>query len=169
MKTDPFVSLWMVHFPMLFCFSMDWSVIGPLGFVFYTHIVGRIIRHHQLMYHIYADDIQIYLPVDPTVPVDVVCSIHKMSCVEDINSWMIRNKLKLNPNKTEFFFFCFLFIFYHVIFSPQNCLDDVYFHIVDNIIPHSSTMRNLGVVFDQRMNLDHHITKLSQNHHLANP
>ena len=80
------------------------SVIGPLGFVFYTHTVGRIIRHHQLMYHIYADDIQIYLPVDPAVPGDVACGMFKISrCVEDINSWMIRNKLKLNPDKTEFF------------------------------------------------------------------
>ena len=80
------------------------SVIGPLGFVFYTHTVGRIIRHHQLMYHIYADDIQIYLPVDPALPGDVVCGMFKISrCVEDINSWMIRNKLKLNPDKTEFF------------------------------------------------------------------
>ena len=90
------------------------SVIGPLGFVFYTHTVGHIIRHHQHMYHIYADDIQIYLLVDPAVPGDVVCGMFKISrCVEDINSWMIRNKLKLNPDKTEFF--------YYVIILPQNC------------------------------------------------
>ena len=55
------------------------------------------------MYHIYADDIQIYLPVDPTVPGDVVCGMFKISrCVEDINSLMIKNKLKLNPDKTDF-------------------------------------------------------------------
>ena len=91
------------------------SVIGPLDFVFYTHTVGRIVCHHQLLYHIYVDDIQIYLPVDPTVPGDVVCGMFKISqCVEDINSWMIRNKLKLNPDKTEFFL-------YYVIILPQNC------------------------------------------------
>ena len=33
------------------------SVIGPLGFVFYTHIAGDILRQHHLNYHIYADDI----------------------------------------------------------------------------------------------------------------
>ena len=94
------------------------SVIGPLGFVFYTHTVGRIIRHHQLMYHIYADDIQIYLPVDATVPGDVVCGMFKICrYVEDINSWMIRNKLKLNPDKTEvFFIFYFFNFFFHYYF-----------------------------------------------------
>ena len=62
-------------------------------------------------------------------------------CVEDINSWMIRNKLKLNPDKTEFFIMSFS---YH-----RTVLHDVGFHIVDDIIPQSSTVRNLGVVFDQ--------------------
>ena len=122
---------------------------------FYTHTVGRIIRHHQLMYHINADDIQIYLPVDPTVPGDVVWGVFKISrCVEDINSWMIRNKLKLNPDKTEFFIMSST---YH-----RTVLHDVSFHTVDDIIPQSSTVRKLGVVFDQQMNMDQHITKLCQ-------
>ena len=80
------------------------SVIGPLGFVFYTHIVGHILRQHHLSYHIYADDIQIYIEVDPTVPGDSVCALFKLTrCVHDIKQWMIKNKLKLNPDKTEFF------------------------------------------------------------------
>ena len=79
------------------------------------------------MYYVYADDIQIYLPVDPTVPGDILRGMFKISrCVEDINSWMIRNKLKLNPDKTEF-------------------------HIVNDIIPQSSIVRNLSVVFDQQI------------------
>ena len=67
---------------------------------------------------------------------------------------MIRNKLKLNPDKTEFF----------IMSSSHHrtVLHDVSFHIVDDIIPQSSTVRNLGVVFDQQMNMDHHITKLCQ-------
>ena len=34
------------------------SVISPLGFVFYTHIVGHILRQHHLNYHTYANDKQ---------------------------------------------------------------------------------------------------------------
>ena len=36
------------------------------------------------------------------------------------------------------------------------------FHIVDVIVPQSSTVSNLGVVIDQQMNMDQHITKLCQ-------
>ena len=101
------------------------------------------------MYHIYADDIQIYLPVDPAVPGDVVCGMFKISrCVEDINSWMIRNKLKLNPDKTEFF-----------IMSPSYT---ELFCMMSASILLMILFLNLGVVFDQQMNMDQHISKLCQ-------
>ena len=32
------------------------SVTGPLGFVYYTNVVGKILRQHNVKYHIYADD-----------------------------------------------------------------------------------------------------------------
>lgn len=35
------------------------SVSEPLGFVYYTHVVGRIIRYHGVNYHIYVDGIHI--------------------------------------------------------------------------------------------------------------
>ena len=44
----------------------------------------------------------------------------------------------------------------------RTVLHDVSFQIVDDIIPKSSTVRNLGVVFDQQVNMDQHITKLCQ-------
>ena len=53
---------------------------------------------------------------------------------------------------------CFFFVMsssYH-----RTVLHDVSFQIADDIILQSSTVRNLGVVFDQQMNMDQHITKL---------
>ena len=153
LRTDLFVSLWMVHTPKIFCFSMDYSGVSywSSGFCIlhaycWSHYPPRPTYH--------ADDIQIYLPVDPAVPGGVVCGMFKISrCVEDINSWMIRNKLKLNPDKTEFFI---MSSSYH-----RTVLHDLSLHIVGDIIPQSSTVRNLGVVFDQQMNMDQHITKPS--------
>ena len=53
--------------------------------MYYTHAVGKILCHHGVKYHIYVDDIQIYLVVDPNVPGDVQCALFKlMKCVEDI-------------------------------------------------------------------------------------
>ena len=41
------------------------SVLGPLSFTIYTTAIGDIIRHHELSYHMYADDIQLYASFDP--------------------------------------------------------------------------------------------------------
>ena len=80
------------------------SVTGPLCFVYYTYVVDRILRHHNVKYHIYANDIQVYLTPDPSIPGDVQCALFKLSrCVADIQHWMVENKLKLNQDKTEFF------------------------------------------------------------------
>ena len=37
------------------------SVVGPLFFVLYTCCLGAIIRKYDIMYHIYADDVQLHL------------------------------------------------------------------------------------------------------------
>ena len=55
----------------------QFSVTGPLCFVYYTHVVGRIVRRHNVKYHInhiYADDAQVYLTPDPCIPGDVQCA-----------------------------------------------------------------------------------------------
>ena len=132
------------------------SVIGPLGFVFYTHVVGGILRQHHLNYHIYADDIQIYTVVDPTVPGDSACALFKLTrCVHDIKQWMIKNKLKLNPDKTEFFIFS----------SPyhQSRLNNLSLQLDDTVILPSATVRNLGVTFDCNMTMTQHVTNLCQS------
>ena len=82
------------------------SVTGPFGFVVYIHAVGKILRHHihNVKYHIYADDIQIYLTVDPNIPGDFQSALFKLSkCVADIQRWMVESMLILNQDKTDFF------------------------------------------------------------------
>ena len=51
----------------------------------------------------YADDIQIDIEVGPTIPGDSACAHFKFTrCVYDIKQWIIKNKIKLNPDKAEF-------------------------------------------------------------------
>ena len=37
------------------------SVLGPLQYVLYSAPIADIIRRHYLQYHIFADDIQLYI------------------------------------------------------------------------------------------------------------
>ena len=80
------------------------SVIDPRVFSMNSHYVSSIICCHGLNYHIYADDMQIYMPFNPNVPGDVACAIFKITlCVEEVHVWLMKNMLKLNDSKTKFF------------------------------------------------------------------
>ena len=59
----------------------------------YTVSLGAILQHHQIGYHIYADDTQLHAST----------SLGKLrTAISDVRTWMINNKRKINDNKTEF-------------------------------------------------------------------
>ena len=65
--------------------------------------VADIIKSHDLQYHFYADDTRLYITFK-TDSADDAClakSLRVENCVEEIDRWMILNKLKLNDDKTQ--------------------------------------------------------------------
>ena len=76
-------------------------MLGPILFYIFTLPLGAILWHHKLNYHIYADDTQVYCASDFENLQNDLDRIN--SCISDIRTWMIRNKLKINDDKTEFF------------------------------------------------------------------
>ena len=77
------------------------SVLGPILFSLYTNQISSIIHSHSsINYHFYDDDTQLYITLSLE---NFSHSIQNLkSCLNDIQNFMVANKLKLNPDKTEF-------------------------------------------------------------------
>ena len=84
------------------------SVLGPILFTLYTCLLSQICAKHVL-YHLYADDQQIYLSFKPgpagaqSAQDDCILQIER--CIEEIRNWMAMHMLKLSDDKTEFIIF----------------------------------------------------------------
>ena len=77
------------------------SVVGPTGFRVYILPAGDIARYHKVSYHVYADDIQLYVAFDPKIPGALDKAMFSLqSCISDIRNWLTANELRLNDNKT---------------------------------------------------------------------
>ena len=117
------------------------SVLGPLLYVLYTSPVADIIKSHDLQYHFHADDTQLYITFKTDSADDVCLAKSRVEhcSVEEIDRWMISNKLKLNDDKTEL-------IVFSSKYRPRPCLSNV--QIGSEGIEQSNTVRNLGILFD---------------------
>jgi hypothetical protein len=130
------------------------SVLGPLLLTLYTHPLSSIISQHHLQHHIYADDTQLYIVFSPKAPSSVSSAVATIeTAVTDIKTWMDAHFLKLNEHNTEIL----------IIRRPSLCSSP---SIISNIticdcdVTCSSTVRNLGVVFDTSFGLDDHAVNI---------
>jgi len=131
------------------------SVLGPVIFTMYTQNLSSIISLHALNYHLYADDTQLY---GFTTTDNVQNLIDRITrCINDIGKWMLKNKLKLNEDKTEILF---------IRGSACKDIDNINININGHEISAQTKIKNLGVVLDPDMSMKSHVSNLCKSLYL---
>ena len=135
--------------------------MGPALFTIYTIELSWILKKHNVNFKLYGDDTQFYFSI--TTIQSTMSKIKEV--MTDIKNWMVKQRLKLNDDKTE----C-------IIFGTENTLKNYeqFQHIMIGtsnikIVP-VGLLRNLGVYIDINLTMKNQISNTVKlcNHHLRN-
>ena len=131
------------------------SGLGPWGYSKYTKGLGQLIRLLLIMYHMFADDSQLYTKLNPKKHESETNAKAKLEhCLNQVAAWMTANRLKLNGSKTEF-----------IQFGTKSQLSKLSSHeinIGNDTIKASSHVRNLGATLDAHLKMDIQIRNILQ-------
>jgi hypothetical protein len=129
------------------------SVLGPLFFSLYTSPLSSIFISSPVKFHLYADDTQLYISFTPS---DTAPNLSTLSStLHELHHWFTVNKLTLNPSKTEFL----------IIGTPQqrSKLISPVLSFDNSTISPSTSLRNLGVIFDSVLSFSNHFSSVCQS------
>ena len=123
-----------------FKIGLSSAYLHDFGFVFFFECLVKenMIANHSVNYQLFVDDTQL----QKSTLLNEVTSLTKElnACTDDIKTWLIKNQLKLNDDKTETLPFPFLSSFKS---STVSLLDSV--TLGSHNIPISDSAGNLAV------------------------
>ncbi|CAH2095137.1 unnamed protein product [Euphydryas editha] len=129
------------------------SILGPLLFILYSADIVKCINYSN--YHLYADDIQVYISFHPSETQQAIAKFN--SDLECISSWSDKNTLVLNPSKSKYLI---LGSTSQVKRIEQNI---PLVRIKDKAIERVTEARNLGVIFDESLHFEKHVNTTIAN------
>jgi len=120
--------------------------------VLYTTELHQIVADHGLKLHQYADDCQVYVASLADEAASAAEAV--AGCIDDINTWLSVNRLRLNPTKTQIMW----------LGSKQQLLKIPVNEFVmrSTTIKAVDTVRDLGVIIDSQLTMSAHVKKLCQ-------
>ena len=129
------------------------SCLGPLLFTVYTSELFDIVDRHLPSVLSYADETQLYLAFSPNVQGDDASAVKAMcDCIMDLRKWMIRDRLMLNDDKTEF-----------LLLGTKQQLAKVDINSItvgESVVNTKPVVRNLVPWFDSQLSMSTLISKL---------
>ena len=117
-------------------FSQGFVFVAIL-YLLYVNTLGDIMRHHNMSFHFYADDTQLYVSFKSSISGDLSRAPSTLLC----------NKIKLNDDKTEM-----------LKHRPAPLLDQL--QVATSSVTCSTSSNNIGVVLDSTLSLDKHVTQI---------
>ena len=116
-------------------------------FTMYMLPLGKILKSHNVDYHVYADDTHLYTSAHPDNLSSLLLIIQ--NCCDYVGMWRHENKLKLNNDKTEV-----------LLCSTESKQSKV--HISDitlggTTIAISDKSKHLWVILDNTFSMEHQI------------
>ena len=118
-------------------------VLGPMLFNMYILPIADIFECHQIRYHIYTDDTQLYAECPPLNHTDALRNINE--CVRDIRRWLYCNHLQLNEKKTE------AIIFLSTTVRSPSAMSTI--DVCGSAVSPTPTVRDIGVIFDSELDM----------------
>ena len=125
------------------------SVLGPVAVLPFLRAVRG---DHGLNCMIYADDTQLYVPLNPKSREHDLSSIEL--CTKDIMAWCASNGLSCNADKTEA-------VHISSCYSISEKIDEI--RIGDAIITPTLTARDLGTIVDHHLDLGKHVNNICKS------